>query len=104
MNKHTPGPWALDVPSGVVFAGGSSLWVGGRRSGTPVAVACALSSDDEVAANTRLIAAAPDMLAALQARAEIRRKGMMYCSPGELREALDLERDAIAKATGQVPT
>lgn len=50
-----------------------------------------------------LLAAAPEMLRALKARAEIRRKGMMYCSPQELREALDLERDAIAKATGQVP-
>ena len=105
--KHTPGPWKLNVDedtgmndSGCILDSVGHVIVtdiygtfkNGRTTG-------------EAEANARLIAAAPDLLAALefnwnvmrQLRAEAKRLGLHKPS---LQEAEDKAADAIAKARG----
>ena len=79
MSKHSPGPWLVDDDTGVIFSGTGSG-----------AVAMAPYPQNR-AANARLIAAAPDMLAALKAASRIRNGWP---------EVFDLIDAAIAKATG----
>jgi hypothetical protein len=66
MTKHTPGPWT------VIYAPdtGFTIWHdprlhGDKRRGA-VIIAADLRAGPETEANARLIAAAPDMLAALR--------------------------------------
>jgi hypothetical protein len=103
-SKHTPGPWSVyvhddhtecpgiesDVVSIVVFdqelAGGNQAGVQGRTVA-------------ECRANARLIAAAPDLLAALVACLEIMRQS----EPWDRAKAADhyeIARAAIARAEG----
>ena len=82
MTQHTPGPWAqngnlIEGPDGETVA-----YVTAYNTMTP-----------RQKANTRLIAAAPDLLAAL--RFVLKYEGM-----GAVTEAT--VRAAIAKATGEV--
>jgi hypothetical protein len=63
--KHTPGPW--DVYAGKMKNGDRII---NDREGTPVAYAAdynQYAKDDQVDANARLIAAAPELLAAANA-------------------------------------
>ncbi|WP_404927116.1 hypothetical protein [Mesorhizobium sp. ORM16] len=65
--KHTPGPWRIDAGYEGLVIIGKPAW---KRSGEwCIATLDDLlgDHDDEAQANARLIAAAPDMLAALQA-------------------------------------
>jgi len=85
MSKHTPGPWtsreAYDngEPCGMVIG--------------PMGYDIATSNEDENRANARLIAAAPEMLAALSAIVEAGRMSSsqraVYCA--------DIARSAIAR-------
>ena len=81
--QHTPGPWAIEPDalgesSIVTDNGGTIADVYGRNP-----------------ANARLIAAAPDLLAALQAVAD-------YWAGGDVPADIDAAmRAAIAKATGK---
>lgn len=85
MAEHTPGPWLAETPS----CKGS--WVKGS-GGKWTALACG-ESDENAGANARLIAAAPDMLAAL--------KAFLAAADFEDGEgAKALAADAIAKAEG----
>lgn len=62
VSKHTPGPWHADTR-----ALGLNLAVVSPASGTPVAnLDFTFRSAGEVKANAHLIAAAPDLLAALR--------------------------------------
>lgn len=84
MTAHTPGPWAVEDARRVL---GSTDY--GRS----------VMRDAEVEANARLIAAAPDMLAALRRLLDcpaLRLEGHEY----EDELAIDLARHAIAKAEG----
>ena len=83
MSEHTPGPWLIDTETGVVVSRSDSLHV------------VASTFPHNRAANGRLIAAAPDMLAALE-RARVH----MNCPTKELAAILVVEA-AIAKAKGQ---
>lgn len=95
MNKHTPGPWAID-------------WNIGRldihSSGPLIATVPRNVRDDEAdrvaQQNARLIAAAPELLSALQAivtsLADHDDEGMI-----EHAEQMVTARAAIAKATGK---
>lgn len=56
MTKHTPGPWSLNKYGEPVDANGENI----RAKGL------ALTNTDEAKANSVLIAAAPDLLDALQ--------------------------------------
>ena len=83
--KHTAGPWQVAGPS----AKGYLVVQGAKGNG----VALILMDSDDEEADARLIAAAPDLLAALQ---EVRSDGPL------LRAGLGATIDAaIAKATGE---
>lgn len=86
MSKHTPGPWSVedDTPF--------SLWVSCPDGKNPLHQN-RLNRDR--LANARLIAAAPDLLAALQvAELALRERGLRACGEYKQIEA------ALAKATG----
>ena len=92
-SKHTPGPWAVVDDYGMAFE------IESRTSG----VARVSTADVRAEANARLIAAAPDMLAALLETQSLiaawRDGGDVDAALEELKyRAIDT---AIAKATGQ---
>ena len=62
MNKHTPGPWSVDDNHG-------KRYIEPIYSNEPIAEICK-KKGDEYTANARLIAAAPDLLEALEALAD----------------------------------
>ncbi len=94
--KHTPGPWEFD---------GEYVWADAVRgyvadpntedmtSGRGLAK---LEAPEMIKANGRLIAAAPELLEALQDALE-------YLQHHLPEEALASHRAAIAKATGETP-
>jgi hypothetical protein len=94
-HKHTPGPWRVGygfAETGVFSADGETLVANTHGS------ARNFSREEQIAeqdANACLIAAAPDMLAALEAA----------LSTGVLEHGgiADIVRAAIAKATGDLP-
>lgn len=104
MRGHTPGPWrtgsnddwSLDCP-------GNSTWIHllakGRKA--PIAIICEpglfKSTDDVLDANARLIAAAPDLLEALQ---RLMNNEIAHVGPYAVQAAI-VAREAIAKATTQ---
>lgn len=61
MNKHTPGPWHVVA----------NLVQGKRKPNGDSRTVAMVGSSSEDDANARLIAAAPDLLAALEGLAEI---------------------------------
>lgn len=89
MTNHTPGPWAAN-PDGLIHAGKNRLHI---------AQAATIGMGHAAAANARLIAAAPDLLAALQAL-EWAVDGVAYIQE-EYAEQVEKARAAIAKATGE---
>ncbi len=102
-NQHTPGPWAADKFSrGDDYTPTNCRVTSGKKE-----IACAFygATDGEREANARLIAAAPELLAALEGLldAYAPRAGETAKNNGEeslhcsVREA----RAAIAKAKGQ---
>ena len=95
--KHTPGPWK-------VCQGQTHEWTSVfAENGTFVTNTnhSRARSDGEASANARLIAAAPDLLAALELIAngcEVSSLGDVY--PSIILDPRDIARAAIAKATG----
>ena len=87
MNKHTPGPWAIYVnaPSDVVI----------RKMSKDGYELCAIARVSSGYANAHLIAAAPELLEALQKIA-----GNTYDEWTNGAEAARIARAAIAKAMG----
>ena len=88
---HTPGPWCVrDLPTG-------QRYIGPSNDGGAPSVALVLSRvnvpDERFAADARLVAAAPELLAALQALVDFH--------PGTKNRWTDQARLAIAKATGE---
>jgi hypothetical protein len=87
--KHTPGPWVFDedecseIPALHLYCADSKNPFHGSRS------------EEELKANARLIAAAPELLEALQRL--LKGEDDEYLTPQGLR---NLARAAIAKATG----
>ena len=88
MNKHTPGPWSIDAEPG------QGVFVYGDASPLDTDDICEVkwrASDETTLANARLIAAAPELLEALEE----------LCSTlGECGMTVRA-RAAIAKATGE---
>jgi hypothetical protein len=97
MSKHTPGPW-----TGYKCIEPSRAWT---INASPKNVVCGISggamidkSDEELEANARLIAAAPDLLDALRCcLAMIEGEGLDELH-GDLAEVV---RAAIARAEGR---
>lgn len=89
--KHTPGPWDRNIKAGgkypIIFAGRNQH----------VAQACQQKNPDETEANISLIAAAPDLLAALEALLDpaTNEDGGWYT------DARRAARAAIARARGE---
>ena len=89
MSKHTPGPWRVDSHFNIFY------------KDAMVAFPC-ISGGLDQKANARLIAAAPDLLEAMQA---LFGADMEYCMMGDGKndqiEAIAKARAAIFKATGE---
>lgn len=96
--KHTPGPWAFHswTASGKQFGIETADHRHGIASIRPNDTASSLLSMEQHEANARLIAAAPDLLAACQAVMEFLSNGTPV-HPGALVQAEVF--NAIAKAT-----
>ena len=102
---HTPGPWIVEkdigsTPSRVTFRIGGDMDAAGRQAaisseqGIAATNAPALMSTEEAEANARLIAAAPELLAALQTLAN------SLCPYDTDPKCWANAMAAIAKATG----
>ena len=101
--KHTPGPWVAGrADMSTLVDGVQSKWVyGGEQSEQYVAVASGLIKGpwDEVMANARLIAAAPDLLAASQALLDALAEPIEIVREHHMDNVVQAMADAIAKAT-----
>ena len=92
--KHTPGPWHRNIPPARKY---TTIFAGRNTHVARLAVDD-LTTDTELEANANLIAAAPDLLEALElAEAIIER----FKLPEMLEGSADVIRVAIAKARGQ---
>ena len=85
MSKHTPGPWKASALGRTVTDGAEQVVC------RPSAYA---NNAERQVANARLIAAAPELLDALQEIVEAQKGGYLGCSH------IDAASAAIAKATG----
>lgn len=93
MSKHTPGPWYVDIDKS------TAIWSYSIRS--PIREQIATVNKYRVSGrwpDARLIAAAPDLLAAC--RSMLNTTGGSENWNGETHESLKLIEAAIAKATG----
>ena len=96
MTEHTPGPWIVDGDASVRVAGGHVVYaVAGN--GCLIATLDSANSSRQTA-NARLIAAAPDLLEALEHMSQCRPCGE---DPWEDCEGGRKALAAIAKARGQ---
>lgn len=104
MAQHTPGPWTRGEDSPISHPS----WIIGAP-GAPVAECCHYGLDPrDYEANATLIAAAPELLAALEScLAELAGYEMMLFEDGghdddcaEYHAVMDKAQAAIAKATG----
>lgn len=101
--KHTPGPWKFDTWHYATEAPRQELIVAGEEFRLAV-LECDFVGDnpytvpkEQAEANARLIAAAPELLAALEGMIEWARR-VRHANPGmEVVNAIN----AIAKATGE---
>ena len=97
MNKHTPGPWGVIIGDAgpIVFSG---------NKGSMVATCTKRITSTERESNARLIAAAPELLEALQDMIDsvivldVTESERSLVSAAE--NAIAKARSAIAKATG----
>ena len=91
MSKHTPGPWEVHTAA-VNFA--TTPRESEIRGGNHVVVRLGVMHHETAQANARLIAAAPDLLAALQLIANFSNEDVSDM-------VRDIARAAIAKAEGK---
>lgn len=102
--KHTPGPWgSIDGAEIYPLTGPNAQVALARVVGTP-GTESDFYGPEEAAANSRLVIAAPDLLAAcelLDLAAELFRAGKRDGGTmGQISIAMDAARAAIAKAKG----
>lgn len=110
MSKYTPGPWKVGAKFDTGSASTSGVEISDIENSETVAVAVegndsgGIYTYQEVLANARLIAAAPELLEALINGAEIANR-VYQMGDAEVRRALvgiyELNRAAIAKAEGK---
>ncbi len=95
---YTPGPWSVSKEGSLA---GGHYWTIFGRDGYETARSAGLSRPtEEIAANARLIAAAPELLAALRAIVD-RSSGRLYDTDQETGQTFDeIALAAIAKAGG----
>lgn len=102
MSKHTQGPWRIDLETqhDCSYSRSSNAIVG--ANGEPVVLFDPSESEyswalDPDSADARLIAAAPDLLAALELIVQV------YDQGHGIECVIGAGRTAIAKATGEKP-
>lgn len=94
MPNHTPGPW-------IVLNDGLTISEESRRDVIPFEVAKVVDGSNEDRANAHLIAAAPDLLSALERMLNAYEADKVRgCAFGN-DQAADQARAAIAKAEGR---
>lgn len=102
MSRHTPGPWSID--SGVYL---DNKEVGVSNGFRRLAIVNAGAGEREAIANAHLIAAAPELLAALEGLFEhcamIHKYGGEISNAREADHAQELGLAAIRKAKGEIP-
>ena len=100
MSAHTPGPWAVCVwPKNDYWTAGRTVY--STVEGSRVADTACLRNDSQAFADARLIAAAPDLLEALQFLMDEACKSVEYSDWPELQQYVSDSANAIAKATGE---
>lgn len=93
--KHTPGPWAVALRKGqIATQGPATEWLATMPHSASGGFG--LTDVREIAANARLIAAAPDLLAACQ---EFVRK--VECGEAKSTRSYEQMKAAISRATGE---
>ena len=100
-NRHTPGPWAVKgkAPGPVVYAEGRREHICVVQHDLDQPYQMAKETYAQAEADARVIAAAPDMLAACEEVAEIIHHRAGTGDP-DLHRANEILRAAIAKAKG----
>ena len=109
MSNYTPGPWAIDVPddrrSPVRITTAAPIFEGATLPAEIARVTRIHGRCGNYAANARLIAAAPDLLFALRELVKLHDGEVFLCvekdDDATAAAALDVSREAIAKATGE---
>jgi hypothetical protein len=103
MSAHTPGPWSRFAPLGLVgnwwaehLPEGSLVIATGNDAGDRVIAATPSQQD----ANAHLIAAAPDLYAALEAALSLLTADLRTVSDSTYKATVGQIRSAIAKARG----
>lgn len=105
MTKHTPGPWTVES-TGMGYSvrgdgNGHCVVFTNTASCSKAALRRSISKDEEESANARLVAAAPDLLEALERIT--RELGVPQPGyPQPVANAVEIARAAIAKARGDV--
>ena len=108
MTKHTPGPWEWTDHAGYELPVDSTLDVAvlQQENGNPskaVLEYVEFGLADNLAANAKLIAAAPDLLEALQAMILMTRRGSVVYLLSTEQEAVLAEAEAVvARVEGEV--
>lgn len=107
-NKHTPGPWLFrtaPTSAGLCHIVSAADWRGAFIYGDRLrkGVDDALPKAQELAANARLIAAAPDLLEALQDVDALWMHHSIAHGDGKISPLHEKVIAAIAKATGEHP-
>jgi hypothetical protein len=87
MSKHTPGPWTVGDSGGYL-----------NQMKIEPAIGVVYGAGEEIQANAHLIAAAPELLEALQ---ELKEELFQHAEGNYLRPFLDKAEAAIAKAKGE---
>ena len=102
MSAHTPGPWVADSRVGGVVRGGpvQSFVNGSGQQQVALATGQEYMKPGEQAANARLIAAAPDLLAACEALIDAHRAVVHGEASHVAAGLLNAAEAAIAKARG----
>ena len=109
MSDFTPGPWLLrttPTSAGLCHIVSAADWRGAFIYGDGIrkGVDDALPKAQELAANARLIAAAPDLLEALQRIEEYWNQDQNETAMADACwHAINTARAAIARATGEQP-
>lgn len=88
--KHTPGPWFIQYETTARFH------IGPSDNYHLISANKGVCSEARAEANAKLIAAAPDLLEALQAMVQDARQPWQFSNPAKV---LEKARAAIAKAT-----
>ncbi len=104
----TPGPWRIETPEDelIKFAIHTigerptvEIWADGEYAAGGFYRPIALVADNDLA-NARLIAAAPDLVKALEKAEELYQLGILNATDGLCDEVVELRRAALSKASG----